>query len=89
MSEELKTMKDLEREISENYIVDENTNEVFMVEDKTFDNKIIFPKELRAEAVKWAKYFKRVQASLFDEVADEARLDFIVRFFNLTEEDLK
>ena len=42
----------------------------------------VYIKELKAEAVKWVKYIKKNGGKVTDE-------NFMVKFFNLTEEDLK
>jgi len=86
---ELKTLKDIERTISSNYIVDELTDEVFMTDDKTFDNRIILPKELRAEAVKWVKGMDSQNKNVFGGLRSDVDKRWIIKFFNLTKKDLE
>jgi len=54
---------------------------------------VVFEEELKAEAVKWVKYYKK-QMILFDNKSSQywcffGRADSLKDFFNLTEEDLE
>ena len=63
----LKTLKDLEY--------------VMLGEERNWLGKLSSHNDLRAEAIKWYKYY--------DELGDEDKIDFIIEFFNLPDEDLK
>lgn len=67
---ELKTMKDFIR------IIEENGSE-------GFDTKVIYPEEIKEEAIKWHKYLKEIGEDNVNV------FDFIETFFGVTEEDLE
>ena len=43
--------------------------------------------DLRAEAVKWVKQLNELEST--EDGESSAQINFIIRFFNLSEEDLK
>jgi len=69
---ELKTLKDIERH-TPMYEVDEELD-------------FIDSKELKAEAINWAQYFKEHSKADGYELFAE---DWVINFFNITKEDLK
>lgn len=77
---ELKTLKDL-KFIDERYLTGKT---------KINYDKFISQKEIKAEAIKWAKIAKSPKQPMELRIFDyESILEFIKHFFNLTEEDLR
>ena len=69
----LKTLKDLEvEELDDGYV------------DEPDIKELVYKKELKAEAVKWVKVYRKDGNSLSKQIAEE-----FMEFFNITEEDLK
>lgn len=56
------------------------------IERKDDYDEVVIVEELKAEAVKWYKYYKEKE-QIFD--VNEDKRNFIKKFFNLSEEDLK
>jgi len=73
----LKTLKDLPR-----FAKNEEAEKFGLIKDPT--TELIYIPDLKAEAVKWVKSFIN-QNSVFTIHAEKA----FIKFFNLTEEDLK
>ena len=83
MTEELKTLKDMEPFNMEPFI---------MYDRESQKGKLkVDIDELRAEAIKWFNYFHSNALDMTDEELKQvAPLQlWIIKFFNLTEEDLK
>ena len=73
----LKTLKDLYEQALPKELIGKSHGEIFD----------FFIRELKAEAIKWVKYYQK-KKFIDDENAQWLRM-WIVKFFNLTEEDLK
>ena len=69
----LKTLKDLD------WLLWRDKKDVDSMEDE-----LIHIQELKAEAVKWVKVYRKDGNSLSKQIAEE-----FMEFFNITEEDLK
>lgn len=76
---DLKTLEDLR-----NYTIWNN-----QLEKSKFEEEIILKEELKAEAVKWVKRFRKEQELNYGGLRGNWEEKWIIKFFNLTEEDLE
>ena len=73
--EELKTLKDLKWFDASDFGVLE-------------DNDTILVSELKAEAMKWVDELRSIKESIMSQDYRDGKIDMLISFFNLTEEDL-
>lgn len=73
--EELKTLKDLKWFDASDFGVLE-------------DNDTVLVSELKAEAVKWVDELRSIKESIMSQDYRDGKIDMLISFFNLTEEDL-